>query len=62
MDDYFTKLSFIDLGEAQAKLDMICKLRKDDNLKYLHKESKRKEPGRPKKHDDKINVNKIDKH
>lgn len=61
VDGYFAKLGFIDPVKAQTELDIICKLRKDANLKYLYKGPKRKGRGRPKKYDGKINVNKIDK-
>ncbi len=61
VDGYFAKVSFIDPVKTQTELDLICKLRKDANLKYLYKGVKSKRPGRPKKYDGKINVNKIDK-
>ncbi len=61
VDGYFAKLGFINPIKAQTELDIICKLRKDANLKYLYKGPKRKGPGRPKKYDGKINVQKIDK-
>lgn len=61
VDGYFAKLSFIAPIKAQTGLDIICKLRKDANLKYLYRGPKRKGPGRPKKYDGKITVNKIDK-
>lgn len=61
VDGYFSKLSFINPIKEQTSLDLICKLRKDANLRYLYKGPKRKGRGRPKKYDGKINVNKIDK-
>ena len=61
VDGYFAKHSFIEPLKKETELDIICKLRKDANLKYLYKGPKRKGRGRPKKYDGKINVNKIDK-
>ena len=61
VDGYFAKLSFISPVKEKTDLDIICKLRKDANLKYLYKGPKRGGPGRPKKYDGKVNVGKIDK-
>ncbi len=61
VDGYFAKISFVDQIKNSTKLELICKLRQDANLKYLYYGPKRKGRGRPKKYDGKVNTKKIDK-
>ena len=61
VDGYFAKDSFVNKVCEQTDLEIICKLRKDANLKYLYNGPKTGGKGRPKKYDGKINVTKIDK-
>ena len=61
VDGYFAKHSFVDQIKTNTKLEVICKLRKDANLKYLYHGPKRKGRGRPKKYGEKVNTKKIDK-
>jgi hypothetical protein len=61
VDGYFAKQSFVKPVCDQTSLNIICKFRKDANLKYLYNGTKKKGRGRPKKYDCKINVKKIDK-
>ena len=61
VDGYFSKQSFVDQILINTDLELICKLRKDANLKYLYKGPKRKGRGRPKKFDGKVDTKKIDK-
>lgn len=61
IDGYFAKQSFVNPVLEQTDLELICKLRKDANLKYLYKGPKKKGRGRPKTYDGKVNLKKIDK-
>ena len=61
VDGYFAKQAFVDPVLEQTDLELICKLRKDANLKYLYKGPKRKGRGRPKKYDGKVDPKNIDK-
>ncbi len=61
VDGYFAKQSFIKPVCEQTDLDIICKLRKDANLKYFYNGTKKSGRGRPKKYDSKIDVKNIDK-
>jgi len=61
VDGYFAKHSFVESIKTSTKLDLICKLRQDANLKYLYHGPKRKGRGRPKKYAEKVNTKKIDK-
>jgi hypothetical protein len=61
VDGYFAKQAFVDPVLEQTDLELICKLRKDANLRYLYKGPKKKGRGRPKKYDGKVNLKKIDK-
>jgi hypothetical protein len=61
VDGYFSKHSFIDQVLDNTDLDLISKLRKDANLRYLYKGPKRKGRGRPKRYDGKVDTKKIDK-
>jgi len=62
VDAYFSKRSFIKPILEQTQLQVISKLRKDANLKYLSAvdPSKKRERGRPKKFDAKIDLKNID--
>jgi len=60
-DGYFAKQTFIDPVLKSTGLELISKLRKDANLKYLYKGPKRIGRGRTKKYDGKVNTRKIDK-
>ena len=61
VDGYFAKITFVNQIKEATQLDLICKLRKDANLKYLYHGPKSKGKGRPKKYDGKVNTKKIDK-
>ena len=61
VDGYFYKQKFIDPIKKKTNLEVICKLPKNADLKYLYKGRKRKGPGRPKKYDGKVNMKNIDK-
>ena len=61
VDGYFAKRKFIDAINNQTKMEVICRLRDDANLKYLYKGTKQQGRGRPKIYDGKVNVKKIDK-
>ena len=61
VDGYFAKCSFVSPICEQTDLEIICKLRKDADLKYLYNGPQKEGRGRPQKYDGKINVKKIDK-
>ena len=61
VDGYFAKQSFIKPVCEQTGLNIICKFRKDANLKYLYNGLQKIGRGRPRKYDCKINVKNIDK-
>jgi hypothetical protein len=61
VDGYFAKNSFVNKVCEQTDLEIICKLRKDANLKYLYNEVQKGGWGRPTKYDGKIKTTKIDK-
>jgi hypothetical protein len=60
VDGYFMKKSFIKPIQ-ESGLHIITKMRSDANLKYLFNGKKECKRGRPKIHDGKVDVNKIDK-
>ncbi len=61
VDGYFSKVSFVDPVCEQTELQIISKLRKDADLKYLYTGPQKKGRGRPKKYDGKIKLKEIDK-
>ena len=62
VDGYFAKKKFIDPILNQTKLEVICRLRDDANLKYLASEKvETKKRGRPRKYKGKIDVKNIDR-
>lgn len=61
VDGYFYKQKFIEPIKENTSLEIICKLPKNADLKYLYKGAKRKGRGRPKKYDGKVNMKNIDK-
>jgi len=61
VDAYFTKISFVDKIVEQTKLELISKLRKDANLKYLYHGPQKGGRGRPRKYHSKVKTKKIDK-
>jgi len=61
VDGYFAKVKYIDQIKASTDLEIICKLRKDANLKYLYTGPQRKGRGRPRKHAKKVDAKNIDK-
>lgn len=61
VDGYFAKQKFVDAIKDSTELELICKLRKDANLRYLYNGPKKKGRGRPKKYDGKVNTKKVDK-
>lgn len=61
VDGYFSKQSFVNQILEKTDLQLVSKLRKDANLKYLYKGPKRKGRGRPKKYDGKVDTKNIDK-
>jgi hypothetical protein len=61
VDGYFSKQSFVDQLMNHTNVELISKLRKDANLRYLYKGPKRKGRGRPKKYDGKVDPKNIDK-
>jgi hypothetical protein len=61
VDGYFSKVSFINQVCEQTDLEIISKLRKDADLRYLYTGPRKKGRGRPKKYDGKIKLKKIDR-
>ena len=61
VDGYFSKKTFVDHILTTTKLQLISKLRRDANLRYLYKGPKREGRGRPKLYDGKVNTKDIDK-
>ena len=61
VDGYFSKLTFVDPILNQTNLELISKLRKDADLKYLYYGPQKKGRGRPRKYAGKIKLDKIDK-
>jgi len=61
VDGYFTKQTFVHPIKAATKLELIGKLPKNADLKYLYKGPKRKGRGRPKKYDGKVITTNVDK-
>ena len=61
VDGYFAKVNFVNQVCKNTDLEIICKFRKDADLKYLYKGPKKKVKGRPKKYAGKIDVANIDK-
>jgi DDE family transposase len=61
VDGYFAKAGFVNPVCGKTGLEIICKLRKDADLKYLYNGPRKKGKGRPQKYEGKINTNKIDK-
>lgn len=61
VDGFFAKEKFVLKITVSTNLQIISKLRKDANLRYLFTDKQRKGRGRPKQFDGKINLKKIDK-
>ena len=61
VDGFFAKEKFILKITTSTNLQIISKLRKDANLRYLFTGKQRKGSGRRKQYDGKINMKKIDK-
>jgi len=63
VDGYFAKRKFIDPIIEKTNLRIICKMRTDADLRYLHQDDKKKKRkrGRPKKYAGKVKLKKIDK-
>lgn len=61
VDGYFAKTGFVDTITQQARLQIISKLRRDADLKYLYEGQREKRKGAPRKFDGKINIKKPDK-
>ena len=61
VDGYFAKQNFVNPIKEKTNLELICKLPKNANLKYLYKGPKKEGRGRPKKYDGKVITTKIDK-
>ena len=61
VDAYFTKFKFIEAITMHMNMEVISRLRKDANLRYLYSGKPRSGKGRPKKYDGKIDVKNIDK-
>ena len=61
VDGYFSKQTFVDPIMNHTDLELIGKLRKDADLKYLYLGPRKKAKGRPRKFVGKIKLNKIDK-
>ena len=61
VDGYFSKKKFINPIVESTSLEIISKLRRDANLKYLYNGPQKKGRGRPKKYGDKVNLKNIDK-
>lgn len=57
-DGWYTKKSFVD-GALEQNLDVVCKFRRDANLKYLY-EGEYSGRGRPKIYGDKVNLESLD--
>lgn len=60
-DAYFAKRKFVNGLCDNTNLEVICRLRDDANLKYIHIGPRQSRKGRPKLYDGKIDVKKIDK-
>jgi len=61
VDGFFAKEKFVSQITISTNLQIISKLRKDANLRYLYTGLQKKGRGRPKKFCKKINLKKIDK-
>lgn len=59
VDAYFTKRKFLD--KLSPHMEVISRLRKDANLRYMYCGKPRRGKGRPKQYDKKVDVNNIDK-
>lgn len=61
VDGFYSKQKFVD-GSLKVGIDVIGKLRKDANLRYLYQPPKcpKKKPGRPRQYDGKINCKSVD--
>lgn len=60
VDGYFAKYNFVNPICEQSSLSIVCRLRDDANLKYLY-HGVQSGRGRPRKHNGKIDLSKIDK-
>ena len=60
-DGAYAKKKYVDGIVEQTDLNLICKLRKDADLRYLYTGPRRKGKGRPKTYDGKMNCKMIDK-
>ena len=61
VDGWFAKINFVSPILEETGLDIICKFRKDAQLRYLYKGPKTGKRGRPKKYDGRLNPKEIDK-
>ena len=61
LDAYFSKKDFVDAICEVTALHLVGKLRKDARLRYLYNGPRRKGPGRPKKYDGAVDLNKLSK-
>ncbi len=60
-DGAYAKKKYVDGIAGQTELHLICRLRKDADLRYLYTGPRRKGRGRPKLYDGKVNCKEIDK-
>ena len=60
-DGAYAKKKYVDGIAEQTELHLICKLRRDADLRYLYTGPRRTGRGRPKRYDGKINCKMIDK-
>ena len=61
VDGYFAKAGFINAITTKTELEVISKLRKDADLRYLYEQPPEKRRGAPRKYDGKVDVKKPDK-
>ena len=61
VDGYFAKTGFIEAITTKTELEVISKLRKDADLRYLYEQPQEKRRGAPRKYDGKVDVKGPDK-
>jgi len=61
VDGYFAKQNFVKPITESTQIELICKLPKNANLKYLYKGPKKAGRGRPRLYDKKVDTKNIDK-
>jgi len=61
VDGYFAKFGFINTITTKTELEVISKLRKDADLRYLYEQPQEKRRGAPRKYQGKVDVKKPDK-